>query len=52
MRRVGAIAFTSDRKQMTVILESRRGVVAYTKGAPEVVLTQCSRIKLRDRVKR
>jgi Ca2+-transporting ATPase len=51
MRRVGAIAFTSDRKQMTVILESRRGVVAYTKGAPEVVLAQCSRIKLRDRVK-
>ena len=50
-RRVGAIAFTSDRKQMTVILESAPGLVAYTKGAPEVVLTQCSRIRLRDRLK-
>ncbi len=44
--RVGAIAFTSDRKLMTVIVKSSDGVMALTKGAPEVVLARCSRIRL------
>jgi Ca2+-transporting ATPase len=50
MRRVGAIAFTSERKRMTVVVKSNRGLVAYVKGAPEVVLARCSRIRLRDGV--
>jgi P-type Ca2+ transporter type 2C len=44
IRRVSAIAFTSERKRMTVTVESKTGPVAYTKGAPEVVLERCSRI--------
>ena len=51
MRRVGAIAFTSERKRMTVVVKSNQGLVAYTKGAPEVVLAECSHIRLRDGVK-
>lgn len=51
MRRVGAIAFTSERKRMTVIMKSEQGLVAFTKGAPELVLARCSRIRLRDGVK-
>ena len=42
MQRDGVIAFTSDRKRMTVITKSRQGPVAYTKGAPELVLARCS----------
>jgi len=51
MQRVGALAFTSERKRMTVIWKSARGLVAYTKGAPEIVLARCSRVKLRDGVR-
>lgn len=51
MQRVGAIAFTSDRKRMTVIMKSRQGLTAYAKGAPEVVLARCSSQRLGDGVK-
>lgn len=51
MQRVGTVAFTPERKRMTVILQSARGPIAYTKGAPEAVLSRCARIRLRDGVK-
>ncbi len=51
MRRVGTIAFTSERKRMTVVVKTDRGLTAYTKGAPEMILARCSRIRTRDGVK-
>ena len=41
-RRVHEIAFTSERKRMTTLHESPDGRVAYSKGAPEVLLRSCS----------
>ena len=48
MRRVGALAFTSERKRMTVIMKTAAGLMAYVKGAPEVVLERCSHQRVRD----
>lgn len=43
--RIGEIPFTSERKRMTTIHKTADGdVVAYMKGAPEVVLERCNRI--------
>ena len=41
--RVGEIAFTSERKRMTTLHGTADGRVAFSKGAPEVVLASCSR---------
>jgi len=42
--RVGELEFTSERKRMTTLHETPDGGhVAYTKGAPEVVLERCTR---------
>ncbi len=44
--RVGEIPFSSERKLMTTVhhdLERERRVVAFTKGAPDVVLSRCTR---------
>lgn len=48
---VGELAFDSDRKRMTVVRRVGEQSVAYTKGAPEVVLTRCSRILDGDTVR-
>jgi len=40
--RLGVIPFDSKRKQMSTLHQSEEGVVAYIKGAPEHVLTQCT----------
>jgi len=40
--RISLIAFDSKRKQMTTLHQSGEGVVAYSKGAPEHVLAQCT----------
>jgi len=46
--RIGEIPFTSERKRMTTIHKSaERKIVAFMKGAPEVVLQRCTHI-LRD----
>jgi Ca2+-transporting ATPase len=39
--RLAAIPFDSERKQMTTLHRSDKGVVAYSKGAPEQLLRQC-----------
>ncbi|HZB85160.1 MAG TPA: cation-translocating P-type ATPase [Gaiellaceae bacterium] len=41
--RVDEIPFTSEAKRMTTLHETTDGLVAYAKGAPEVLLTACSR---------
>ncbi|HSK00214.1 MAG TPA: cation-transporting P-type ATPase [Kofleriaceae bacterium] len=38
--------YTEDRRRETVVIRGAAGIVAYTKGAPEIVLAMCSR---RDR---
>ncbi|MCW8986216.1 MAG: HAD-IC family P-type ATPase, partial [Gammaproteobacteria bacterium] len=40
--RVATLAFDSIRKQMTTLHQSKNGVVAYVKGAPEKILAQCT----------
>ncbi|MBP7712948.1 MAG: HAD-IC family P-type ATPase [Gammaproteobacteria bacterium] len=42
--RADEVPFTSERKRMTVLSETPEGVVAHSKGAPEVVLAECSRV--------
>ncbi|HET9213960.1 MAG TPA: cation-translocating P-type ATPase [Gaiellaceae bacterium] len=41
--RVDEIPFTSETKRMTTLHETEDGVVAYAKGAPEVILASCTR---------
>jgi Ca2+-transporting ATPase len=42
--RVAEIPFTAETKRMTTLHETPQGVVAYTKGAPEIVLEGCTRV--------
>ena len=42
--RLGEVPFSSERKMMTTIHTALEGVVAYVKGAPELVLSKCSQI--------
>jgi Ca2+-transporting ATPase len=41
--RINEIPFTSERKRMTTLHQGADGVVAYSKGAPEVILAECTR---------
>ncbi|OIO74650.1 MAG: ATPase [Zetaproteobacteria bacterium CG1_02_53_45] len=41
MPRLAAIPFDSKRKQMTTLHQSDRGIIAYSKGAPEQIIAQC-----------
>jgi Ca2+-transporting ATPase len=41
--RVNEIPFTSETKRMTTLHSAPGGVVAYSKGAPEVILPSCTR---------
>ncbi|MBS3791368.1 MAG: calcium-translocating P-type ATPase, PMCA-type [Candidatus Bipolaricaulota bacterium] len=40
--RLREIPFSSDRKMMTTVNESKDGATAYAKGAPEVILDKCT----------
>ncbi|MDW7992538.1 MAG: cation-translocating P-type ATPase [Anaerolineae bacterium] len=40
--RIGEIPFTSETKRMTTLHETSEGPVAYSKGAPEVILASCT----------
>jgi Ca2+-transporting ATPase len=46
--RVGEIPFSSETKRFTTLHETPDGVVAYAKGAPEVILASCSRVLTAD----
>jgi Ca2+-transporting ATPase len=51
--RIGEIPFTSERKRMTTIHKSADGrIIAFMKGAPEVVLQLCTHILKGGSVKR
>ncbi len=41
--RVNEIPFTSETKRMTTLHHGKEGVVAYSKGAPEILLDSCAR---------
>lgn len=41
--RIHEIPFTSEAKRMTTLHRSPSGIVAYAKGAPEVILRSCTR---------
>ena len=42
--RIGEIPFSSESKRMTTLHAAPEGTVAYTKGAPEIILKSCSRV--------
>ncbi len=42
--RLGEIPFSSERKRMTTMHNTPEGKVAYSKGAPEIILDSCSYI--------
>jgi Ca2+-transporting ATPase len=46
--RVHEIPFTSETKRMTTIHKGADGLVAYSKGAPEIILQSCSLQKIED----
>lgn len=46
--RVGEIPFESERKRMSVIYKSKEGLKAYVKGAPDIILSLCSRELTRE----
>jgi Ca2+-transporting ATPase len=42
--RLGEIPFSSETKRMTIVHQTPQGKIAYSKGAPEVILASCSHI--------
>ena len=50
--RVQEIPFTSESKRMTTLHKTEKGMVAYTKGAPEIILENCDSILTSDGVKK
>jgi Ca2+-transporting ATPase len=50
--RIGEIPFSSERKRMTTIHKVNGKVVAYVKGAPEIVLERCKYVLKNGRVKK
>ncbi|MDH5364904.1 MAG: HAD-IC family P-type ATPase, partial [Dehalococcoidia bacterium] len=42
--RIAEVPFSSERKRMTTIHDTPNGKVAYSKGAPEIILDSCTRI--------
>jgi Ca2+-transporting ATPase len=48
--RVGEIEFTSERKMMTTMHSVGKEKMAFTKGAPEIILSHCSKILVNGRV--
>ncbi len=43
--RVAEVPFSSETKRMTTVHDTAQGAVAYSKGAPEVILDSCTRIR-------
>ena len=50
--KVMELEFTSERKCMTTVHKTKKGRVAFTKGAPEVILSNCAKILVNGRVER
>lgn len=47
--RVAEIPFSSDRKMMTTLHQTKSGYMAAVKGAPDVLIDQCTHVLLRGR---
>jgi Ca2+-transporting ATPase len=45
---LGEVPFDSERKKMTLVRQTRSGPVAYVKGAPDVLLCDCTAWMTRD----
>ncbi len=51
--RIGEVPFSSERKMMTTFHKTKDGkVIAFMKGAPEVVLSKCSRIMVDGKIRK
>ncbi len=50
--RLAEIEFTSERKRMTTINELKNQKIAFTKGAPEIIIDLCSKILVNGKVER
>ena len=48
LRRMGELAFDADRKRMSTLHWAEGRLVAFTKGAPESVLTYCTHLQAHD----
>ena len=46
--RLMELPFDSERKRMTTFHNTDEGVIAYTKGSPETIISQCARIRMAD----
>ncbi len=44
-KRIHTIPFSSKREMMTVTQELKKGIFTYSKGAPEVILEKCTKVK-------
>jgi Ca2+-transporting ATPase len=51
-RRITELSFNSERKRMTIVVNDAEsdGYVAHIKGAPEVVLDRCDRVRVGDEI--
>jgi Ca2+-transporting ATPase len=49
--RIDEIPFSSERKRMTTIHNTSEGKIAYSKGAPEIILDSCSHILINSQEK-
>jgi Ca2+-transporting ATPase len=51
--RVHEVTFTSERKRMTTVHKSgEEGLIAYVKGAPELILERCTSMIVRGRIRK
>ena len=51
--RVHEVTFTSERKRMTTVHKSgEEGLIAYVKGAPELILERCTSVIVRGRIRK
>lgn len=50
-RIVRQIPFSSERKKMTTLVENRDGFLCYEKGAPNMLLEECSHIMINGEIK-
>ena len=50
--RLDEIPFSSERKMMSTLHQTKKGMVSYTKGAPDVIINLCSKILVDGKVYR
>ena len=48
--RIGEVPFDSGRKMMTTVHNSARGVIQFTKGAPDEILKKCTRLDVNGEI--